>query len=324
MEPVANPGGERFGDERRADTEQVRGERLPVAQDEESSLEQDADFGFDEVSPRLRGRRRHDRHANDPNPRVGSSSPSNRSQPTIDALAAAAASGESISPSAAQVTAAPTQTVKSVEPTIVNVQSIASTVNRSVSASGPNTGTRGSTQAIESMTATREFAEVKPNSRTANSKTSETVSRVKLIQRVSKAFQHLGPEGGVIRLRLAPAEMGSVRVEMRIQQRAVQARVVADTEATTTALREHLPDLRARLESFGMQVDKIEIETETNDASHQGHQFDAESQQQAVPSRTATKPFWNEWIREQCERSCFTASFTITICESRRSGIQWR
>lgn len=28
---------------------------------------------------------------------------------------------------------------------------------------------------------------------------------------------------------------------------------------------EHLPDLRARLESQGMQIDKIEVETETGD-----------------------------------------------------------
>ncbi|OUX51385.1 MAG: hypothetical protein CBE43_03880 [Rhodopirellula sp. TMED283] len=95
--------------------------------------------------------------------------------------------------------------------------------------------------------------------------TSDTLTRVKLIQRVSKAFQHLGPEGGVIRLRLAPAEMGSVRVEMRIQQRKVAARVIAETEAASAALREHLPDLRARLESFGMQVEQLDIETDNLD-----------------------------------------------------------
>jgi flagellar hook-length control protein FliK len=102
----------------------------------------------------------------------------------------------------------------------------------------------------------------------ANASTAETVSRVKLVQRVSRAFQHLGLEGGVIRLRLAPDELGSVQVEMRIEQRHVQARVIAETEATSAALREHLPDLRARLESFGMQVESIEIETQSNEQQH--------------------------------------------------------
>ena len=107
--------------------------------------------------------------------------------------------------------------------------------------------------------------------------TTDTLARVKLIQRVSKAFQHLGPEGGVIRLRLAPAEMGSVRVEMRIQQRKVAARVVAETEAASAALREHLPDLRAKLESFGMQVEQLEIETENLDQQGGSHFEDPSS-----------------------------------------------
>lgn len=94
--------------------------------------------------------------------------------------------------------------------------------------------------------------------------TTEAVNRAKLIQRVTKAFQHLGPDGGVVRLRLAPAELGTVRVEMRIQGRNMNARVVAETEAASNALREHLPDLRSRLESFGMQIERIEVETEAD------------------------------------------------------------
>jgi flagellar hook-length control protein FliK len=82
---------------------------------------------------------------------------------------------------------------------------------------------------------------------------------------VSKAFQHLGPDGGTVRLRLAPAELGSVRVEMRIQQRKLQARVVAETEAASTALREHLPELRQRLESQGMQIERLDVEVDSGD-----------------------------------------------------------
>jgi flagellar hook-length control protein FliK len=93
---------------------------------------------------------------------------------------------------------------------------------------------------------------------------------VKLIQRVSKAFQHLGPEGGVIRLRLAPSELGSVRVEMRVKQRKVEARVVAETDAAGAALREHLPELRQRLESQRMQVERLEIEVEQGETEFGG------------------------------------------------------
>ncbi len=133
-------------------------------------------------------------------------------------------------------------------------------------------------QEIQATETRRTEARTEPDSQPAKKSAADTVSRVKLIQRVSKAFQHLGPEGGVIRLRLAPAEMGAVRVEMRIHQRKIQARVVAETEAASAALREHLPDLRARLESLGMQVEKLEIETDPND-QQQGSMFDADSQQ---------------------------------------------
>jgi flagellar hook-length control protein FliK len=96
------------------------------------------------------------------------------------------------------------------------------------------------------------------------------LARVKLISRVSKAFQHLGREGGLVRLRLAPAELGTVQVEMQVRQGHVRARVVTETEAATAALREHLPDLRARLESLGMQVERLDVETES---SEQGAHF---------------------------------------------------
>ncbi|MDB4749321.1 flagellar hook-length control protein FliK [Rubripirellula sp.] len=139
-------------------------------------------------------------------------------------------------------------------------------------------------------------------SRGKKAQTTDTLARIKLIQRVSKAFQHLGPEGGVIRLRLAPAEMGSVRVEMRIQQRKVAARVVAETEAASAALREHLPDLRARLESFGMQVEKLEIETESLDQDG-GSQFEDTSSRderwqepQRVPNRELIKQIQPEKV----------------------------
>ena len=158
---------------------------------------------------------------------------------------------------------------------------LASVANSTVSASAAgnarsaaNTGAVGRNSAFNPSAAVATKVGDRPVNQSSSNKAenANTLTRVKLIQRVSKAFQHLGPEGGVIRLRLAPAEMGSVRVEMRIQQRKVAARVVAETEAASATLREHLPDLRAKLESFGMQVEQLEIETENLDHDR-GSQF---------------------------------------------------
>lgn len=111
---------------------------------------------------------------------------------------------------------------------------------------------------------------------TTRSSATDAVSRAKLVQRVSKAFQHLGPGGGTVRLRLAPAELGTVRVEMRIQNKQVHARVIAETDAASGILREHLPDLRSRLEAQGMQLERVEIETEERETRSSGS-FDGDA-----------------------------------------------
>ncbi len=47
----------------------------------------------------------------------------------------------------------------------------------------------------------------------------------------------------------------------------MNARVVTETEAASSALREHLSDLRSRLESLGMQIEHIDIETDSGETS---------------------------------------------------------
>jgi flagellar hook-length control protein FliK len=194
--------------------------------------------------------------------------------------------------------AAPTKpAARSADATVTNLQSVAQNAVRSNAASGTqtqtNSGTRGSTQAIESRTSLRDAARTGSESKPAKSNAAETLTRVKLIQRISKAFQHLGPDGGTVRLRLAPAEMGSVRVEMRINQRKVQARVVAESEAAGAALREHLPELRQRLESQGMEVERLEIESgdsESEFGSHAGRQGRGDSSHSDQPWSNGPKP----------------------------------
>jgi flagellar hook-length control protein FliK len=123
--------------------------------------------------------------------------------------------------------------------------------------------------------------------------TTDMLTRIKLVQRVSRAFQHLGPEGGVVRLRLAPAELGTVRVEMQIQNKKVEARVVAETESASHALREHLPDLRARLEGYGMSVERLEVETESDLnsslADERGSQGENDQQRRSTPQRNTPR-----------------------------------
>lgn len=171
-----------------------------------------------------------------------------------------------------------------------------------INSAASSTTSSGTTDAINGVAQTNGLAEKAPANAAAGKKSetrADVVSRVKLVQRVSRAFQHLGPEGGVVRLKLAPAELGSVQVEMRIESKKVNARVVAETEAAAAALREHLPDLRSRLESFGMQVERLEVETESFsgslssgfDGSDDRQQpFDAPDYRSSVNGRSVSRP----------------------------------
>ncbi|EMI21722.1 Flagellar hook-length control protein [Rhodopirellula maiorica SM1] len=137
----------------------------------------------------------------------------------------------------------------------------------------------GSVNATGATTTTAD-ASTKRSEKSGASSTTDLISRAKLIQRVSRAFQHLGPDGGNVRLRLAPAELGTVRLEMQIKSNKMQTRVVAETEAAAAALRENLPELRARLQSQGMQIEQLSVEVEkdpqSGERSFSGHQSGSE------------------------------------------------
>ena len=148
--------------------------------------------------------------------------------------------------------------------------SSAATSGRAASATSSSGLTSNVQPANRSTTPVSESAAKKPTMASKNLQATEAVNRAKLIQRVSKAFQHLGPDGGHVRLRLAPAELGTVRLEMHMHERRIQARVVAESEAAATVLREHLPELRQRLESQGIQIERFQIDVDSSEGEPRG------------------------------------------------------
>lgn len=274
IEPLKNAEEGRHRSQHAADDEPVQTATQTTDEPAQKPLENTDSIDPGRSSRRLRGRPRYDRDTNDPASRAASQDATRPQQP-IASSTAAEAGANSAARSFERSSPAPTSKADSA---VVTVNNVVSRIQQSGSTGGTQ-GTRGSTQAIESNSPSKAPSQPKTKSSEKQGNNAETVSRIKLIQRVSKAFQHLGPEGGVVRLRLAPPEMGSLRVEMRIHQRKIHGRVVAESEAASASLREHLPDLRARLESFGMQVERLEIETDTQDR-HQESPFDADPRQQ--------------------------------------------
>ncbi|KLU06152.1 Flagellar hook-length control protein FliK [Rhodopirellula islandica] len=130
-------------------------------------------------------------------------------------------------------------------------------------------GSSDPTDPLHSATPSAEKAESKAKAGLQASGVDQTsaVARAKLVQRVSRGFQTLGTNGGHIRMRLSPVELGSVQLEVHIQENNLRGRMVTESEAASQLLREHLPQLRSQLESQGMRLESIEITTEPNGAS---------------------------------------------------------
>lgn len=101
---------------------------------------------------------------------------------------------------------------------------------------------------------------------TTDSAKGSAADRVRLIQRVSRAFQRIGDHSGNIRIRLSPPTLGAVRVEIQLQDTVMNARLVTETEAARSAIQEHLTELQARLKEQGIQIERIEVEKESSSA----------------------------------------------------------
>jgi flagellar hook-length control protein FliK len=102
--------------------------------------------------------------------------------------------------------------------------------------------------------------------------TTSNEQRVRLVQRVARAFQRIGPGGGQVHMMLHPAELGSVRLAMSINGSHVQALLTAESPAAENVLREHLPELRQRLADSGLVVDRMEVQSEQRESSRDSSQ----------------------------------------------------
>ncbi len=99
---------------------------------------------------------------------------------------------------------------------------------------------------------------------TPASRQAEIADRARLVHRIAKAFQRLSVEGGKVRLKMHPEELGGVQLEMQVSGRTVNAKVIAENEPAKQLLQDSLPELRQRLESQGLIVQKLEVTTRSD------------------------------------------------------------
>jgi len=95
-----------------------------------------------------------------------------------------------------------------------------------------------------------------------SSKTLElnSAQQARFVDRVARAFRAAESRGGTIRLRLHPPELGSLRLEVRVQGGALTARIEADTPLARNVLLDSLPVLRERLAEQGVRIEQFDVD----------------------------------------------------------------
>ena len=103
-----------------------------------------------------------------------------------------------------------------------------------------------------------------------------------------------------MRLRLSPPELGSMRLEVTLQNGALTAKIEAESPIARSLLLDNLPVLRERLEAQGVRVEQFDVDlldrqtSQTWDSSDQNNNMpDDESddhEASATPQATSELP----------------------------------
>jgi len=94
---------------------------------------------------------------------------------------------------------------------------------------------------------------------TGNAKPVE-IDSARFLTRVARAFTAAQQRGGEVQMRLSPPELGSLRVEIKVVEGVMTARVETENASAQTALLEHLPQLRERLAEQGVRIERFDVD----------------------------------------------------------------
>lgn len=86
------------------------------------------------------------------------------------------------------------------------------------------------------------------------------IDRVRFVQRVARAFHTLRDQGGQLRLRLSPPELGALRLDVTVRDGALSAHLQAETPAARAMLLDNLPALRDRLAEQQIRIERFDVD----------------------------------------------------------------
>ncbi len=117
-------------------------------------------------------------------------------------------------------------------------------------------------------------------------------------QVVTKMSGSFNGESGRMVLRMQPAELGSLKLELTVEGDRIRANLQAQTYQVQEVLERNLPQLRSALAEQGLKIDQFQVDVEQQ--NHQ-EQFDNLAQQhQQGHQRGARQPAWQQnWQPEE-------------------------
>jgi flagellar hook-length control protein FliK len=95
---------------------------------------------------------------------------------------------------------------------------------------------------------------------TAKTRGPVEIDTARLMTRVVRAFSAAQERDGEVRLRLSPAELGSLQLEIRVENGALTAKLHTETDAARTAIIENLPALREKLAEQGIRIERFDVD----------------------------------------------------------------
>jgi flagellar hook-length control protein FliK len=107
----------------------------------------------------------------------------------------------------------------------------------------------------------------------------------RFLDRVARAFKVAENRQGVVKLRLHPPELGALRIELRMQNGALNARLEAESAVTQSLLLEHAYALRDRLSEQGVRIARFDVELSDRRSMEHPNGFDERSHRDREPAR---------------------------------------
>ena len=198
------------------------------------------------------------------------------SQPITDGLVPSSETdGAVLTPAVAQVSAAAPTSAAS-RPAATSVPAATGIAAAQSTGSSPvgqtNSNAAANSQGLETTNSIQATGHASPGTnqsalesgRTQRSEKPQLTPRqhTRLVERVMRGFEQIGNRDGTVRIRLHPPQLGSVQIQIAIEDGSLTANLDVETTAARDALLANVQALKDNLQSVGIEVERFDVRVE--------------------------------------------------------------